>query len=265
MNFAARFGLCSTIALVSTCTLSVAQPTYWVTKETTLYRFKQGGPVKTFQLSDRIRGLGARSDGSLFAVSPVLPDNGEPEFYHIFNPFAAHVSLTPTDVQTVAFSSVTEVGNVLYGTGGPGNLYLIDPSNNYQPTLIGSTGLGDVGGLAYDALSGTLYALDNATDGLYPIDFGSGAAGPLIGTLGIDSDSCGIEFLNGTLYAAIQNITDDKFQIGIIDTSSGAFSPFFDLLDFAERSATGFALVPAPSGLALLGTAGLVLARRRRG
>lgn len=242
-----------------------AQPTFFVSKDTTLMRFQLGGGIDSFTMSDRIRGLTARADDTLFAVSPVNPDNGEPEFYEINNPFDALPVLTPTSVQTnIGWSAVTEVGNLLYALGGDGDLYSIDPGNAYAPTFIGYTGLTDVGGLAYDAPGNRLVALDNDSDALYALNWATGNADITIGSLGIDSTACGIELFGGVLYAAIQNVTDDELQVGTVSLSNGSYTSIQTLESGAILAATSLAIIPAPGTLALLVSAVAIGARRRR-
>lgn len=244
---------------------ALAQPTVFVSEDDVLHRFLLGDAPTSFTLDDRVRGLTARQDGSLFAVSPVNPDNGEPEFYEILNPYSNQPTLTPTSVQTdFGWSAVTEIGDVLYGVGSDGDLFLIDPANSYTPTLIGYTGLTDVGGLAYDPLGDRLIALDNDTDAIYPVDRNTGAAGSGIGSLGVDSLASGLEWFDGGLYAAIQNGTADEFQVGLIDLNTGAYSSVQTLEQGAVVAATSIAVVPTPGAGALLAVAGIGALRRRR-
>lgn len=248
------------IAAASLAASAYGQTTFFVTEDQSLYRFAGGDSPDEFALSDRVIGLSFRSDGTLLASSNVNPDNGEPEFYDILDPFGTP-SLTPTDVQlNFTVSCLTFVGDTVYGMAG-NSLYSFDPQNGYDATLIGASGLGDVGGLAYNGQ--TMYALDNESDALYPIDLGNGAAGAAIGSLGVDSLTSGLEFLDGTLYAAVQNATSDALEVGTISLGDGSFSMLQTVSDGAQQVPTALAVIPGPGALALLGAAGVARRRRR--
>lgn len=132
---------------------------------------------------------------------------------------------------------------------------------------IGTSSVESIDGLGF--LGSTLYGVSGATDSLYTIDLGSGAA-TLVGALGFDvGDEVGLAGANGTIY-----LTDDgedgTFDAYIlsIDPSTGAATEVAQVpgVQF-EGLALDNSTIPEPStlvSLLALATFGFVSGRRRR-
>ncbi len=251
------------LAPLALASAAVAQPTVFATEGATMYRFQLGGAAQSFDMGDTLIGMTARPDQTLLASSQVDTGQNTPEFYDIFNPLGNPPVLSGTGLQLpYTVSCLTLANGLVYGVGGDA-LYSFDPNNAYAPTLIGPTGLTDVGGLVYDAGSDSLIVLDNDADALFPLSWVDGSAGAAIGPLGIDSLSSGMEFFNGVLYAAVQNGTSNAFELGTINLNTGAYTTTQAIHAGAAQATTAVAIIPAPGALAAMGL-GLLAGRRRR-
>src|SRR5438552_487991 len=127
-----------------------------------------------------------------------------------------------------AFNGLEWVSSTLYGTmitgfGGPSQLRTLDPFAGTS-TLIGSTGVGPIPGLAYDQTTGTMYGITGgngsgggAIGNLVTINLTTGAA-TILGSVGFNAGS--LEFgPDGNLYAGS---TDGLGTLYRINKTSGA-------------------------------------------
>src|SRR6266568_3695436 len=127
-----------------------------------------------------------------------------------------------------AFNGLEWVSSTLYGTmitgfGGPSQLRTLDPFAGTS-TLIGSTGMGPIPGLAYDQTSGTMYGITGgngsgggAIGNLVTINLTTGAA-TIVGSVGFNAGS--LEFgPDGNLYAGSTNGLGSLYRI---NKTSGA-------------------------------------------
>jgi hypothetical protein len=174
-------------------------------------------------------------------------------------------------------ASLSFIGDTLYGfqktPGNPANtttLVTIDPVNDTQ-SLVGATGLTTVGanGSGYDPTTDTLYTVvDGAlgTGDLTEVDYGLAngpdPTGTVVGDLGVDFGNGGAEFFDGTLYALIQDLTNQTLVVGSVDTTTGLFTQL-QQFDVFTPGPVGLAVVPEPATLSLLALAGLAVLRRR--
>jgi hypothetical protein len=138
-------------------------------------------------------------------------------------------TLTPTLVGAFGDPAIVmqgfelDVGSgQLYGCSShDGGFYAIDRATG-AATLLGSTGLIGSTNLAYEPLSGTMFATNTATDTLYTVDRSTGALTP-VGSLQNVSSVQGLAFhpSTGVLYA-VDHVADQLFAI---DPATGTAWP----------------------------------------
>lgn len=262
--------LASAAVLAGTAVSANAQTVAIATFGERLFRAQLDGTVEEFQLSDRIISATATSSGSITMFSQSVGPNGR-EAYTLNDALGTpSLNLIRDDIQSQVASGVTEIDGQLFGSNG--NDFFSYDATTFASTLVGSHNIaGDpadngVGGLGFDASTGTLYGIAR-NDNLYTIDFGTGNA-TLVGTSNIDMFNTGAEFFAGRLFAAVFDETTSLLSFGTIDTSTAAFTAFasVDLTGQVDAipQPVSLVVVPAPAGAAVLGLAGLAVARRRR-
>jgi len=146
-------------------------------------------------------------------------------------------TLHTVDLQTGRFSLVGSLGlrlggsdagltynpnsNLIYATSeGTDSLYSIDPTTG-QATEVGSTGIVNPHGLAYDHVHDILYAASGATTrSLYRVDPLNGAAS-LIGTLSPSSGQSGLayDFVNEVLYVNFSS-GNELYTVDVTDATT---------------------------------------------
>lgn len=129
---------------------------------------------------------------------------------------------------------------VIYATSGladVGNLYTIDP-NTGAATLVGSTGIGGVPGLAINS-AGEIWGAQRVTGDLYRIDAATGQAFFQTSTPGIDFLDAIAFDVNDVLYGV--GFDPPSFQLRTINTSTGMTTP----LGATNDVYTGMAFHPA--------------------
>lgn len=261
------------LALAATAGTAVAQPTFLATQGSTLLRYTDGsGTVDSFTLSNPIIGLTTNPSGQIIGSSP--GSDPTPGFYSLDNPLGTpSATFLGASGDARGYTSLTYAQGELYGFfDGGQQLFNID-DNTFAGSSLGFIGVNNVtfGGSAYDESSDTFFAMgyDLATFEVFVYeveDFSTNPSGTLIGSSGILGDGMSLEFFDGVLYAAIQNRTSGAFELGTIDTSTGAFSFEQELASSFSPSGdpTSLVVIPAPGTFAMLGLGGLVAARRRR-
>ncbi|MFG0244566.1 MAG: PEP-CTERM sorting domain-containing protein [Phycisphaerales bacterium JB052] len=258
----------TTIALAAGSTLAGVTPTFLATNGDQLYRY-DGGGVDTFTMADRIIGMTVDASGNVVGSSPSTA--GNVGLYNLNNPFGTPSLSFVSATAGNSYTSLTYVDGDLYGFfDGSQRIYNVDTGTDLGPIGVNNT---TFGGSAYDADNGVFYALGrNTMDdsvSLYTVSgFGGGSlSSTLVGSIGVLGDGMSLEFYDGTLYAAIQNIDNGHFELGSLDLGNGSFN-------FMQTLATSFSpegdptslaiVVPAPASMALLGMGGLMASRRRR-
>ena len=247
-------------------------PTFFATNGSELYRYSSGTGVSNFTMSDDIVGMTTDAAGNIIASSPGTANMVG--IYNLDNPFGTPTLNFQGSTAGNGYTSLTYVGSNLYGFfNGSQRIFQID-TTTYAGTDLGAVGVNDTtfGGSAYDAASDTFYALGRDVNddsvALYTIGgFGGTLSATLVGDLGILGDGMALEFFDGTLYTAVQNIDNGHFELGSLDTGSGAFSFIQTLANSfsPDGDTTSLAIVvPAPASIAFLGLGGLVATRRRR-
>jgi MYXO-CTERM domain-containing protein len=261
------------LALAATAGTAMAQPTFLATQGSTLLRYTDGsGTVDSFTLSDPIIGLTVNPSGQIIGSSP--GNQPTPGFYSLDNPFGTpSVSFLGASGDARGYTSLTYAQGELYGFfDGGQQLFNID-DNTYTGTQVGFIGVNNVtfGGSAYDEATDTFFAmgynLNTFEVFVYEVEnYSTSPSGTLIGNTGILGDGMSLEFFDGVLYAAIQNRTTGAFELGTIDTATGAFSLEQVLASSFSPSGdpTSLVVIPAPGTFAMLGLGGLIATRRRR-
>lgn len=156
----------------------------------------------------------------------------------------------------------------LYGSGTGGNIYTVDRGTGAS-TLIGSSGLSGLSGLAFDPDTETLYGVDFTTDTLVTIDTNNGAA-TTVGPLGFNFSASGLTYdpindvlygiTGGTLYS-INTMTGAATQVGV--GSSGfvglAYDPNAQILYGVVNSTNDqlYTINPANGAQTLVGSLGI--------
>ncbi|MEM7754125.1 MAG: hypothetical protein AAF297_00655 [Planctomycetota bacterium] len=145
----------------------------------------------------------------------------------------------------------------LVGGGSGGDIYVVD-ANTAASALLATVAVADIDGMSVLStgvglfVAGTVFAVDSGT--LYAIDGVSFAATAVGATAGAESIAFGED---GTLYASdgFGNVFARDLVTGIetLIANSGS-TPFI----------TGSAVIPAPGSAVLLGSLGMIAARRRR-
>ena len=124
---------------------------------------------------------------------------------------------------------VTFVGDVLYGTDGPGNnLVTIDVTSGLVTVVAGGRPLGPGGAFAADAAGANVYYMTENTSTLWSVDVSTGvftAGPPLEGSGGSLIVMSGATFHNGWLYAIESSSGIGIRQLVVVNTNEGFFSP----------------------------------------
>lgn len=224
---------------------SFALPTILIGNDYSLLRVTDGS-VETFAIPDILRaaafdpvanaifGLGAEGSG------------GSVPMYRVENPETGDPVLSPFATLTHFYGSITKIGPDFFGTS-EGRLYRIDVSDPASPieSLVGTHGLTNTGGLAYDRDTGLLYITSSDTDLLYQIDPATAQTTP-VGAVGIDMLWTGMEWWDGVLYSAVHNASSDRFELGVISPTTGAYSSILELGDLVSPAAVSVSVIPEP-------------------
>ncbi len=243
-----------------------ASPTFLANQGTTLYRIGSGSP-ETFDMGVAIFGMHRRTD-----TGEILATDQFGTLYRLDGALTDTPTLVPLATMVFAHNSITQVGDLLYGVDGTTkDLYSIDPDNGFQETYVGNLGSPvehKVGALAYGG--GQMFALDATTDEACTIEFGPTmrVAPPTLvplGPLGVDIRNNGGEYFGDHYYVAVQNLTADTFEIGMVDTATGSYASMMTLADGAGTygQVVSLTVVPEPASFVLLLACGVVMSRRR--
>ena len=269
---------------------ALAAPTFIFSVGDQLF-VKTGAVMNQYTLTDDITGMAVAPNGTIYATSASdTGSNGTTELYTLSDVFTSPTLNLVGDFLSFNTTTISFIGNQLYGfqTGGAlGNdhrLVTIDIGAQTD-SVVGQTGIfgENVGGSAYDAATDTLYTVINGNDTTAALGFindytvvaPNDPTQSQVGILGSRSINSGAEFFNGILYAILQSPGSASglvdMTLGTINTVTGEFTAIETVLtDFAAPSgfpgarSVGFAVIPAPGAVALLGPAALLAFRRRR-
>lgn len=257
------------IALAALATGAAADTVYLATSGSTLYRASRGGSVETFSLADDITCLINAPGGEVFAISSTETGSGAYEAYRLVDYLTNSPSLVLVRDDLVnSYPAGTFVGGTFYAyRNGSRNLVTYDFGTGVETEIGPSAPMqAPVGGATYDPATDTFYAVSRTDAALFTIDYAAGSGSPdatEVGPLGVSIFNMGIEFYAGSLFGAFQDTTNGRFVAGVIDPGTGGFSADTVLFAGTLDGSVGFAVVPSPASLALLGAGGLVLSRRR--
>lgn len=249
---------------------ALAQPVYLATSGSTLYRAEQGGAATTFALSDEINNLVLAPNGDILAISGSETGSDHFEIYRLVDALSNTPSLEiVSDDLPNSYPAATFVGDTLYGYRNGSRMLVTYDIDTEVETEVGPSApmQGPVGGAAYDAATDTFYAVTRGDDSLFTVDYAPGGGNPdatLVGNLGIDVFNMGLDLYSGTLYAAFEDTSNNRFVVGTVDTGSGLFTGDTVLFDGSLDGSVGFVVVPAPGVLAAFAAGGLFASRRRR-
>lgn len=262
-------------AVLALAGTAAAQTRFLATQQNTLFRFGTTGTIDTFTMPDDMVGMAQDpTTGIIYVTSPPTNPGGQGELYRLDNAFGVAPSLTLlSNTMATQYPSISFVGNKLYGFRNTDDVLVEIDLGTFNQTIVGATGatgLDRVGGSGYDAVNDTLYAIQTLTapNALYTVDYslsnGPDPSSTFVGNLGVINDSCGADFYNGQLWIAIQNGTSGRFELGTVNTGTGAYSFVRDLGVPALSEETSLLAVPTPGALGLLGLGMLAATRRRR-
>lgn len=119
----------------------------------------------------------------------------------------------------------------------------------------------------------TVYAFDGVTYNLRSLNLAAIATPAFIGNTGITWSQAGGSWFNNQLWLGSrigffngsgQTHGTEGFRFGTVNTATGAFTEVFRVSERPLGGGFGYAVIPAPGALALLGLAGAAAARRRR-
>ena len=257
------------LAMVTSATAN--EPVFLATSGTTLYRSTPAGIIDSFNLGTPITAITRGPDGTLWATSPTVNQQGGRSLYILEDagtnqPWLREVS---SDMER-NYSAMTFMGPRLFAFDADSDTVIRINTTTFEQEIFGRTGSGNIaaGGAAYDRATRTTY-LGLNLDTFIHVDLrlpkGSTELGQHMGAFGVDVALHGFEMFQGVLYAAIQRGDTGALDVGTVDLETGEFSLIRTLDPSSGGIAVGLVVVPAPAGsLALLGTAGLLLRRRRR-
>lgn len=252
------------IGAVGVCAGSASAAVSLATSGSTLFRTDLNtGVTQTFDLGDDIVSQNVMSDGRILAYSNTEGPNGY-EVYELTGALGDAPTLSLIGERNSRAWTHTEVDGSVYAIEN-GRFFVMN-SESYQLNEIADLGV-TMGGSAYDAATDTFYAISGNTDSLYRVN-GYNTLDPtleLIGNVGVEVTNQGLEFVDGVLYAAIQNEAADTLSVGTIDTLTGAFSGLVDLeIDGSGPTSIAVVAVPSPGAAMLAGVAGVAAFGRRR-
>lgn len=259
--------------LAATAGAASAQDTiYLATSGSTLFRAVQADTAVSFTLSDEITNLVRSPNGDILAISGSENGSGTFELYRLVGALTNSPSLELIrDDLPSSYPGATFVGDTLYGyRNGSRNLVTYDINTGIETEIGPSAPMnGPIGGAAYDPNSDTFYAISRGDASLFSIDYLANSGAPdatLLGPVGFDVFNMGLDYFegSGSLYAAIEDTTNNQFVVGTLSTDFGLFMGDTILFDGPLDGSVGFIVVPAPGALAAIALGGLVVTGRRR-
>jgi hypothetical protein len=235
-----------------------ADNTYLASYERDLLRRAPDGTWESFDLNERIFSLLTDTDtNTVYAYGNT---DGTQRLFTLDNAVAGTPTLQTVCTLTKHYGSLALIDGLFYGVNDVG-LWTIDAGDPANPveTLIGATGISYTGGMAYDQATDTLY-MAAFNDNVYTLDRATGTP-TLVGDLGINVISIGMEWWEGQLWMAAQNATSGQYEIGLVDPATGVYTAQFAAPHAAANVATALTIVPEPASLLLMT---LAIALRRR-
>ncbi len=236
----------------------------------------------TFTLSADIHSLDWDTHGNLWATSRAPNQDGFWNLYRVEDPFGTPSLQLVNSMLPGAVPAISWIGDTLYGlqtiSETRQNLVTIDVGSG-NTSIIGATGNTGItgGGMDYDSLTGTMYAIRHFVGGLQTLDFTlSGGPDPSAAPVGnffgaestLDLRSSDLAVLDGVSRCTVCSSSAIRCTRYSIDKGSGLATEIVDLsaanlLGFGPGG-TALAVIPEPSSIALLiGGLASALIRRR--
>ena len=265
-------------------TSAQAELVYAVTQNGTLISFDStstsdilsGADISGLQIGEDIRGIDFRpSTGELFAIGsfsnvytidtttgaatavggPFTPAMNGLSFGWDFNPVIDRIRLVSDANQNLVINpndgSATLATDLFYGAG--------DANNGTDPNVVAVSYTNSFAGASMTQL----YGIDTGLDILVTQDNSNGTLAT-VGALGVDltdDATFDISGASGIAYASVQNFSLGASTFWTIDLATGVATPVGDVGGGAFIIA--MSVVPAPTGLAVLGLGSLCAIRRR--
>ena len=259
-----RMIVCTVSVLVCVTASAYANPIFLASYGDEIYRCTDTWS-ESFDVGDDIYAMHTDLDtNEVFALGRPFAAT-EMTVYKVQNPASGTLSLTPYSSTSQHYGSVTKIGGLFYGFNS-GNLYSIDLSDPLNPveSLIGDSGISNNGGSAYDPTTDTFYMVSPDDDTLYEVDYTTAAATP-VGALGVDLSNLGMEWWENQLYIVMRNLTSSGYELGTLDTDTGAYTYDFTIRPGFSNAPSALAVIPEPASLSLFVCVLMLSIYRRRG
>jgi MYXO-CTERM domain-containing protein len=189
------------------------------------------------------------------------------EFYRVGSPKNDAPNMVRIGQSTTSYNTITYVGDRLFGIERQGSLNVIVEIDTDSFEKIGEwhTLTQAVGGFVYNEATDEFVFGDSRTRNFYAVSASDANADVrLIGAAGLAYGGSGLEMHDGRLYGAFVRAGSNDIVVGEVSLENGSVSILTNLGGRETGAGTSFTVIPTPSGLALLGLGGLVVARRRR-
>lgn len=242
----------ASLAVIVTPSVTLAETIYLAAQETTLFRITEGD-LEAFDMGREMFSLLADPmTGTIYGTA--REENGFIPMFTIQDAIEGTPTMQPFARLDHFYGSMTKIGDLFYGFQGgeSGNVYEIDVSDPDNPieTLLGSTGIPDPGGAAFDPGSDTLYMTSLATASLYTVDQDTGESS-LVGDTGLSPLGFGLEWWEDQLHVAVQNEVSGDYEIGVLGLDDATYEFLFEFDVPAAFQATSLAIIPEPTSLSL--------------
>ena len=274
------------VGIAGVSSVASAELVYGVTDTQTLVSFDSGNSgsilggvaISGLQSNEQIRGIDIRpATGQLYGMGsfnnlytinaatgvatqvgsgPFMPATNGSSFGFDFNPVIDRIRVVSDANQNLVLNPNDGTSTMVTDLFFDGS----DINAGMDPNIVGSAYTNSFAG----AMSTQLYGIDTGLDVLVTQ---ANSAGTLmtVGSIGVDlNDTLSFDISGATGFAYASVVSDDfsSSTFWRIDLSNGSATALGEIGGGALL--TSMTVVPAPSGLALLGLGGLVGARRRR-
>lgn len=255
------------VQMVAT-TWAVADPMFFSSRGSIIYRFNLTDPPETFVMPDRFAAMSTDSAGNIWLAGRRDPDEDTLlDLYTLDDPCGIPKLVHQGSYLPRRLSSMTFIGDLMYVT------YLDDNSTshilaavdvvNQTVTVVGDTGkvLAGIESSAFDPFTNILYGINNGSfEGIEPqlhtIDWqllnGPDPVATIVGPTGRPSWTSGGDMYDGTYYHLVSYFvaadSGHTIELGTINLNTGAFNTV-RIVDSAVPTGTiGLAILDIPEG-----------------